>query len=66
LHILLKGEALIDNSFVTGEATPVKKQSGDRIFAGGKQLGEAIELEVIKAGGTELPHPIVEPRGFYR
>jgi Cu+-exporting ATPase len=46
--ILLKGEALIDNSFVTGEATPVKKQSGDRIFAGGKQLGEAIELEVIK------------------
>ncbi len=46
--ILLKGEALIDNSFVTGEATPVKKQSGDRIFAGGKQMGEAIELEVIK------------------
>lgn len=46
--ILLKGEALIDNSFVTGEATPVKKQSGDKIFAGGKQVGEAIELEVIK------------------
>ena len=46
--ILLKGEALIDNSFVTGEATPVKKQSGDKIFAGGKQMGEAIELEVIK------------------
>jgi Cu+-exporting ATPase len=46
--ILLHGDALIDSSFVTGEATPVKKQSGDKIFAGGKQLGEAIELEVIK------------------
>lgn len=46
--VLLKGDALIDNSFVTGEATPVKKQSGDRIYAGGKQMGEAIELEVIK------------------
>lgn len=46
--VLLKGEALIDNSFVTGEATPVKKQPGDRIYAGGKQMGEAIELEVIK------------------
>lgn len=46
--ILISGDAIIDNSFVTGEATPVKKQSGDRIFAGGKQTGEAIELEVIK------------------
>ncbi len=46
--ILLKGNALIDNSFVTGEATPIKKISGDKIFAGGKQLGEAIEVEIIK------------------
>ena len=35
--ILLKGEALIDNSFVTGEATPVKKQSGDKILLGGNK-----------------------------
>lgn len=46
--ILISKEAYIDNSFVTGEATLVRKQSGEKIFAGGIQNGEAIELEVIK------------------
>ena len=46
--ILISKEAYVDNSFVTGEATLVRKQSGDKIFAGGIQNGEAIELEVIK------------------
>lgn len=45
---LVKGNANIDYSFVTGEATPIAKQQGDLIFAGGKHLGSAIELEVIK------------------
>lgn len=47
--ILLKGDALIDFSFVTGEAIPVSKTLGEIIYAGGRQTGEAIELEVIKA-----------------
>jgi len=47
--ILLKGEALIDFSFVTGESIPVSKTLGEIIYAGGRQTGEAIELEVIKA-----------------
>jgi len=47
--ILLKGEALIDFSFVTGEAVPVNKTLGEIIYAGGRQTGEAIELEVVKA-----------------
>ena len=47
--ILLKGEALIDFSFVTGEAVPVNKTLGEIIYAGGRQTGEVIELEVIKA-----------------
>jgi Cu+-exporting ATPase len=46
--ILLKGEALVDFSFVTGEAIPVNKILGEIIYAGGRQTGEAIELEVIK------------------
>jgi len=46
--ILLKGEALIDFSFVTGEAVPVNKTLGEIVYAGGRQTGEAIELEVIK------------------
>lgn len=46
--ILLKGEALIDFSFVTGEALPVSKTLGEIIYAGGRQTGEAIEMDVIK------------------
>ena len=46
--ILLKGEALVDFSFVTGEAVPVNKTLGEIIYAGGRQTGEAIELEVVK------------------
>ncbi len=42
--ILLKGSALIDYSFVTGESDPVLLQCGERVFAGGKQVGEKIEL----------------------
>lgn len=46
--ILLRGQALIDFSFVTGEAVPVTKTLGEIIYAGGRQTGEAIEMEVIK------------------
>lgn len=46
--ILIKGDGRIDNSFATGESKPIKKSSGDRIYAGGKQQGEAIELEALK------------------
>lgn len=47
--ILLKGNADIDFSFVTGESVPVRKVLGEIIYAGGRQLGEAIELQVVKA-----------------
>jgi Cu+-exporting ATPase len=46
--VLMKGEAWIDNSFVTGESKLVSKKQGDKIFAGGKQSGQSIELEIIK------------------
>lgn len=46
--ILMKGEAMIDNSFVTGESKLIEKKQGDKIYAGGKQSGQAIELEIIK------------------
>jgi Cu+-exporting ATPase len=46
--ILLNGDGLVDFSFVTGESAPVKKVLGEVIYAGGRQMGEAIALEVIK------------------
>lgn len=45
--ILMKGNANIDYSFVSGENTPVYKATGELIFAGGKQTGSAIELEIV-------------------
>jgi Cu+-exporting ATPase len=46
--ILLHGSASIDYSFVTGESTPVEKVLGELIYAGGRQCGGIIELEVMK------------------
>jgi Cu+-exporting ATPase len=45
---LLSGPALIDYSFVTGESEPVEKTAGDYLYAGGRQVGAAMEIETIK------------------
>lgn len=46
--ILLSGDAHIDFSFVTGENDPIKKVFGEIIYAGGRQVGGTIELEISK------------------
>lgn len=65
--ILISAHADIDYSFVTGEALPVAKKSGDKIFAGGKQIGPGIEMETLKSVSqsylTELwAHEIFDKR----
>lgn len=45
---LLSNEAQIDYSFVTGESVPIKKTKGEKIYAGGRQLGQAIRIRVKK------------------
>ena len=45
--LLIKGNAHVDYSFVSGESTPLRKNKGELIYAGGKQTGSAIELEII-------------------
>ncbi len=45
---LLRGEALIDYSFVTGEADPVSRSAGELLYAGGRQSGGAIEVVTVK------------------
>lgn len=45
--ILISDKASIDYSFVTGEAVPIEKKSGDKVFAGGKQIGKVVEMEVL-------------------
>ena len=45
--ILISPKTALDYSFVTGEAMPIEKKSGDKVFAGGKQIGGIIEMEVL-------------------
>ena len=47
--ILINGRAKIDYSFVTGESQNISKHSGDKLFAGGKQIGDIIEIEALKS-----------------
>ncbi|MFZ9332273.1 MAG: heavy metal translocating P-type ATPase [Chitinophagaceae bacterium] len=46
--LLIQGKAMIDYSFVTGEKDIVLVKQGQIISAGGKQMGAAIELKVVK------------------
>ncbi len=46
--MLLRGDADIDYSFVTGESVPVPKSISELIYAGGRQVGGKIELLLVK------------------
>ena len=47
--ILMSDTAEIDYSFVTGESIPVIKHSGDKLYAGGKQIGKVVEMEAVSS-----------------
>lgn len=46
--IITRGRALVDYSFVTGEAAPTAHDMGEMIYAGGKQTGGNMELLVMR------------------
>jgi P-type Cu+ transporter len=45
---LMEGPALIDYSFVTGESDPVVKAVGQYLYAGGRQMDGAIQVQTTK------------------
>lgn len=47
--LLIQGKGNIDYSFVTGESDPVNRTLGEVIYAGGRQIGASVELELTKA-----------------
>jgi Cu2+-exporting ATPase len=49
-----RGEGLVDQSVVTGEATPVPAPPGSAVFAGAINLGAAIEIRTTAAGDDTL------------
>jgi P-type Cu+ transporter len=45
---IISGEGRLDYSFVTGESEPVPAVSGDYVYAGGRQTGGALEIDLVK------------------
>lgn len=46
--LVVKGRAKIDYSFVTGESDPITVEVGERVYAGGRQTGEKLTIQVTK------------------
>ena len=46
--LLINDSAYVDYSFVTGEASPVKVVAGERVYAGGRVMGQPAILTLIK------------------
>ena len=46
--VILRGDARMDYSFVTGEAESVGKKSGDKVFAGGRQMGTSVDISLTR------------------
>jgi Cu+-exporting ATPase len=50
--VVVKGNANIDYSFVTGESESVAVAAGGLIYAGGRQVGEQLTIQVTKPVAT--------------
>jgi Cu+-exporting ATPase len=46
--VVVKGKASVDYSFVTGESEPVAINVGKPVYAGGRQIGEQLTIQVTK------------------
>lgn len=46
--IVVEGRAKVDYSFVTGESEPVTVEVGKTVYAGGRQTGEKLTVQLIK------------------
>jgi Cu+-exporting ATPase len=46
--LLYRGEGMIDYSFVTGESEPQQRDPGTLLYAGGRQMGGVIDLEIVR------------------
>lgn len=46
--LLYRGAGLIDYSFVTGESEPERREPGSLLYAGGRQMGGSIDLELVR------------------
>ncbi len=58
--VITKGEAHIDEAFITGEAIPSKKKVNDKVVAGSLNIDGYIEYEALKIGKDSTISEIVK------
>jgi len=52
--VVISGHSLFDESSVTGESKPIKKNSGDHVFLGTVNIGQAIDVRIDVAEGKTM------------
>ncbi|MES2677832.1 MAG: heavy metal translocating P-type ATPase metal-binding domain-containing protein [Pseudomonadota bacterium] len=57
--LIMQGESEIDTSVITGESNPKNFKTGDEVFAGMVNLGNALQVKIIKAREETLLAKIV-------
>ncbi|KAF9075837.1 heavy metal translocatin [Rhodocollybia butyracea] len=60
--IIVPGESvgIFDESSLTGESKPVKKEEGDRVFVGTINRGDVVHIRVVEIGGATMLDNIME------
>lgn len=58
--VIVSGESIFDESSLTGESRPIKKSTGDDVFAGTVNKGSALTIKVTGTNGKSMLDQIVE------
>ena len=61
--IVTSGHSLFDESSVTGESKPIKKNPGDQVFLGTINIGQAIDVRIDVAEGKTMSVSLFMSRG---
>ena len=60
--VIISGHSLFDESSMTGESKPIKKNPGDHVLLGTVNIGEAIDVRVAVAEGKTMSVSSFLPR----
>ncbi|HIQ29205.1 MAG TPA: cation-translocating P-type ATPase [Candidatus Caldiarchaeum subterraneum] len=58
--VVVSGASAVDESHITGEYIPVYKKTGDKVYAGSKNLDGYLEVRVVKRSGERLVDRILK------
>jgi Cu+-exporting ATPase len=56
---IMEGKAIFDQSSLTGESRPVKKEAGDTVFSGTINKGQPVQIVITTISGTSMLDQII-------